>query len=64
MENLGATKVMYIQALKEKKGARLGDIIVASVKEAHPNWKVKKGKVVYGIVVHVAMRNWTKILFA
>ena len=37
VENLGATKVMCIQFLKEKKGARLGDAIVASVKEAHPS---------------------------
>ena len=64
VNNLGATKVMRIQALKVKKGARLGDTIVASVKEAHSNWKVKKGKVVYNVVVRAAMRNWTKILFA
>ena len=37
VDNLGATKVMCIQFLKEKKGARLGDAIVASVKEAHPS---------------------------
>ncbi|KAK7844332.1 50s ribosomal protein hlp [Quercus suber] len=56
VDNLGATKVMCIQALKWK-GARLGDTIVASVKEAHPNGKVKEGKVVYGVVVLAAMRN-------
>ncbi|KAK9912694.1 hypothetical protein M0R45_036544 [Rubus argutus] len=45
VDNSGAKKVMCIQALKaRKKGARLGDTIVASVKEAHPNGKVKKGK--------------------
>ena len=43
-------------ALKEKKCARLGDTIVAIVKEAHPNGKVKKGKVVYGVVVHATMQ--------
>ena len=37
VDNSGAKKVMCIQALKGKKGARLGDTIVASVKEAHPN---------------------------
>ncbi|KAK7860860.1 50s ribosomal protein hlp [Quercus suber] len=37
VDNLWATKVMCIQALKGKKGARLGDTIVASVEEAHPN---------------------------
>ena len=55
---------MCIQALKGKKGERLGDTIVVSVEEAHPNWKVKKGKVVYSVVVRAAMRNWTKLLFA
>ena len=53
---LGAKKVMCIQALKGKKGERLGDTIVASVKEAHSNGKVKKGKVVYGVVVRAAMQ--------
>ncbi|KAL6213713.1 hypothetical protein ACLB2K_013157 [Fragaria x ananassa] len=58
VDNSGAKKVMCIQALKaRKKGARLGDTIVASVKEAHPNGKVKKGKVVYGVVVRAAMQR-------
>ncbi|TKY57240.1 50S ribosomal protein HLP [Spatholobus suberectus] len=57
VDNAGAKKVMCIQALKGKKGARLGDTIIASVKEAHPNGKVKKGKVVYGVVVRAAMQR-------
>ncbi|XVE88414.1 hypothetical protein DITRI_Ditri19aG0067900 [Diplodiscus trichospermus] len=57
VDNSGAKKVMCIQALKGKKGARLGDTIVASVKEAMPNGKVKKGKVVYGVVVRAAMQR-------
>ncbi|XP_020411006.1 50S ribosomal protein HLP, mitochondrial-like isoform X2 [Prunus avium] len=58
VDNSGAKKVMCIQALKaNKKGARLGDTIVASVKEAHPNGKVKKGQVVYGVVVRAAMQR-------
>ncbi|KAF3954636.1 hypothetical protein CMV_020043 [Castanea mollissima] len=57
VDNLGAKKVMCIQALKGKKRARLGDTIVALVKEAHPNGKVKKGKVVYGMVVHASMQR-------
>ncbi|GJV17423.1 RNA-directed DNA polymerase, eukaryota, reverse transcriptase zinc-binding domain protein [Tanacetum coccineum] len=40
-----------------KKGARLGDTIVASVKEAQPGGKVKKGQVVYGVVVRAAMQK-------
>ncbi|XP_054814103.1 50S ribosomal protein HLP, mitochondrial-like isoform X2 [Prosopis cineraria] len=57
VDNSGAKKVMCIQPLKGRKGARLGDTIIASVKEAHPNGKVKKGKVVYGVVVRAAMQR-------
>lgn len=57
VDNSGAKKVMCIQALKGKKGARLGDTIVASVKEAQPGGKVKKGQVVYGVVVRAAMQR-------
>ncbi|GJT24412.1 50S ribosomal protein HLP, mitochondrial-like protein [Tanacetum coccineum] len=34
-----------------------GDTIVASVKEAQPGGKVKKGQVVYGVVVRAAMQK-------
>ncbi|GKE41425.1 50S ribosomal protein HLP, mitochondrial-like protein, partial [Tanacetum coccineum] len=47
---LRAKRVMCIQALKGKKG-------VASVKEAQPGGKVKKGQVVYGVVVRAAMQK-------
>ncbi|GJX36700.1 50S ribosomal protein HLP, mitochondrial-like protein [Tanacetum coccineum] len=57
VDNSGAKRVMCIQALKGKKGARLGDTIVASVKEAQPGGKVKKGQVVYGVVVRAAMQK-------
>ncbi|KAL5576161.1 hypothetical protein UlMin_017860 [Ulmus minor] len=57
VDNSGAKKVMCIQALKGKKGARLGDTIIASVKEAFPNGKVKKGKLVSGVVVCAAMQR-------
>ncbi|KAK3039668.1 hypothetical protein RJ639_027009 [Escallonia herrerae] len=57
VDNSGAKRVMCIQALKGKKGARLGDTIVASVKEAQPGGKVKKGAVVYGVVVRAAMQR-------
>ncbi|XP_074576744.1 large ribosomal subunit protein uL14mz [Curcuma longa] len=55
--NSGARRVMCIQALKGKRGARLGDTIIASVKEAQPRGKVKKGDVVYGVVVRAAMQR-------
>nr|GEW03749.1 ribosomal protein L14, bacterial-type [Tanacetum cinerariifolium] len=57
VDNSGAKRVMCIQALKGKKGARLGDTIVASVKEAQPGGKVKKGQVVYGVLVRAAMQK-------
>ncbi|XP_057471332.1 50S ribosomal protein HLP, mitochondrial-like isoform X2 [Actinidia eriantha] len=55
VDNSGAKRIMCIQALKGKKGARLGDTLVASVKESQPGGKVKKGDVVYAVVVRAAM---------
>ncbi|XP_047322949.1 50S ribosomal protein HLP, mitochondrial-like [Impatiens glandulifera] len=57
VDNSGAKRICCIQALKGKKGARLGDTIVASVKEAQPGGKVKKGDVVYAVVVRAAMQK-------
>ncbi|WOK99503.1 50S ribosomal protein HLP, mitochondrial [Canna indica] len=57
VDNSGAKRVMCIQALKGRRGARLGDTIIASVKEAQPRGKVKKGEVVYGVVVRAAMQK-------
>ncbi|XP_057857809.1 large ribosomal subunit protein uL14mz [Cryptomeria japonica] len=57
VDNSGAKRVMCIQALKSRKGARLGDTIIASVKEAHARGKVKKGDVVYCVVVRAAMQR-------
>ncbi|MCL7023669.1 hypothetical protein MKW94_013702, partial [Papaver nudicaule] len=57
VDNSGAKVAACIQALKGKKGARLGDTIIASVKEAQPLGKVKKGDVVYGVVVRAAMQR-------
>ncbi|XP_052191994.1 50S ribosomal protein HLP, mitochondrial isoform X2 [Diospyros lotus] len=57
VDNSGAKRIMCIQALKGKKGARLGDMIVASVKESQPGGKVKKGDVVYAVVVRAAMQR-------
>lgn len=57
VDNSGAKRVMCIQSLKGRKGARLGDTIIGSVKEAQPRGKVKKGEVVYGVVVRAAMQR-------
>ncbi len=52
-DNSGAKKIMCIKVLggSRKRYARVGDIIVASVKESDPNGKVKKGNVVKAVVV-------------
>ena len=55
-DNSGAKKLFCIKVLggSKRKYARIGDIIVASVKEAIPNSKVKKGDVVKAVVVRTA----------
>lgn len=52
-DNSGAKKIMCIHVLGStgKRYARLGDIIVASVKEALPGAAVKAGDVVRAVVV-------------
>jgi len=52
-DNTGARQVMCIGVLggTGKKYARLGDIIVASVKKAIPGSSVKKGDVVRAVIV-------------
>jgi large subunit ribosomal protein L14 len=55
-DNSGARKVLCIKVLggSKRKYASIGDVIVASVKEAIPNSKVKKGEVVKAVVVRTA----------
>ncbi len=52
-DNSGAKKVMCIRVLgsSNKRVARLGDIIVVSVKEAAPDGNIKKGAVAKAVVV-------------
>lgn len=52
-DNSGAKKIMCIQVLggSKRRYARVGDVIVASVKEAIPNSNVAKGTVVKAVVV-------------
>jgi large subunit ribosomal protein L14 len=52
-DNSGAKKIMCINVLggTRRRYARVGDIIVASVKEATPGAAVKKGDVVRAVVV-------------
>jgi large subunit ribosomal protein L14 len=52
-DNTGARKIMCIKVLggARHRYAGLGDVIVASVKEATPGGVVKKGQVVRAVVV-------------
>ena len=52
-DNSGAKQIMCIRCLggSVKKFANVGDIIVASVKKADPDGKVKKGDVVKAVIV-------------
>ncbi|MHB9003157.1 MAG: 50S ribosomal protein L14 [Coriobacteriia bacterium] len=52
-DNSGARKVLCIKVLggSKRRYARVGDVIVCSVKEAIPNGAVKKGDVIRAVVV-------------
>jgi large subunit ribosomal protein L14 len=52
-DNTGARRVRCFKVLKgtRRRYARIGDIIVASVKEADPKGAVKKGDVVKAVIV-------------
>ncbi len=58
-DNSGAKKIGCIKVLggTRKRYAGIGDIIVASVKEAMPNSKVKKGSVVKAVIVRTAKES-------
>lgn len=59
-------RLMWIQALKGRKGARLGNTIVASVKEANMGGTVKKGEVQYAVVRAAMQRapcDWSEVKF-
>jgi len=55
-DNSGAKKIYCIEVRggTRRRYASVGDIIVASVKEAVPNTKVKKGDVIRAVVVRTA----------
>ena len=55
-DNSGAKELMCIKVLggSRRRYGRIGDIIVASVKEAVPDSNVKKGSVVRAVIVRTA----------
>jgi large subunit ribosomal protein L14 len=52
-DNSGARRIMCIRVLggSKRRYGRLGDVIVAAVKEAIPNALIKKGDVVRAVIV-------------
>jgi large subunit ribosomal protein L14 len=60
-DNSGARQIMCIQILggTRRRYARVGDVIVASVKQAQPGAAVKKGEVVKAVVVRTA-KGWQR----
>ena len=55
-DNIGAREIMCINVLggTRRKYAKVGDIIVASVKKAIPNAVTKKGDVVRAVIIRTA----------
>ena len=55
-DNSGAKKVLCIKVLggSKRRYARIGDVIVVTVKEAIPQAKVSKGEVLKAVVVRTA----------
>ncbi|QNO14781.1 50S ribosomal protein L14 [Alkalicella caledoniensis] len=55
-DNSGARKLMTIRVLggTRRRFANIGDVIIASVKEATPGGVVKKGEVVKAVIVRSA----------
>lgn len=58
-DNSGAKRISLIRVLggSAKRYARIGDVIVANVKEAVPEGSVKKGDVVKAVVVRTAKEH-------
>ncbi len=55
-DNSGAKEIMCIKVIggSRKRYGRIGDVIIASVKEASPDGNIKKGAVVRAVVVRTA----------
>ena len=58
-DNTGAKELMCINVLggSGRRYARLGDVVVASVKKATPRGMVKKGEVVRAVIIRCARQN-------
>jgi large subunit ribosomal protein L14 len=60
-DNSGARQIMCIQVLggTRRRYARVGDVFMASVKQAQPGTQIKKGDVVRAVVVRTA-KGWQR----
>mgnify|MGYP003345884910 CR=1 FL=1 len=58
-DNTGAKELLCIRVLggSSRRYAGIGDIIVASVKDAIPGGQVKKGEVVKAVIVRTVKEN-------
>ena len=54
-DNTGAKELLVIRVMgsSNKKFARVGDVVVATVKDATPNMTVKKSEVVKAVIVRI-----------
>ena len=59
-DNTGAKELLCIRVLggSTRRYAHVGDVIIASVKQAAPNSSVKKGDVVRAVVVRTTYPVW------
>lgn len=57
-DNSGANRMMLfaVNGRNGQKNAKIGSIVVGSVKKATPSGKVKKGQVVYGLIVRTRQK--------
>ena len=55
-DNTGAKKILCIKVLggSKRRYASVGDVIIASVKEAAPNSRMKKGEVTRAVIVRTS----------
>lgn len=60
-DNTGAREIAVIRVLggSKRRFGRIGDVVVASVKQANPHGSVKKSEVVRAVVVRVA-KEWRR----
>lgn len=52
-DNSGASKLICIRVLRSSR-AKLGDVVIAVVKEAFPNTAVKRSEIIRAVVVRTA----------